>query len=450
MKNNLFILLMLIFSILSIMLIDSYLYFSISLLIFNLFICFFVVNNNSLSKNIITPQTILLLGFSTLIFGRFFAVLLNSSYLETLFCINFIFYYCSTEDEIFRLFIYLHSILISFSLGFLFLPKVKKNIEKINHISKSKILILFVLGLLSIVYLIFDNFGKILLVLNSGYLALYDGQSEDYETPISLVINSFAVSCLALLFALKKKDIQVNKYFIILFFLYIFKLMMAIGTGSRSHFIAGVILLIWYIFYDRKLNFKHYLLLLLSFFVTALGVNSLASLSGARVVNNVELGFLEKISFIFYNQGISLMVFDISLKYSDYPVLGYLKVMLPGVQVLYSFFGVNERKDFNWSSYVVYNENISAYLNGNGLGWSLYSDFYAFSFGFLPIFCLLVFLFSRFIVKATYSNSLYYNGLVFVLVGTLFTINRSSVSGLIFIIIFYSVLYLFFVKSRFK
>jgi hypothetical protein len=67
--------------------------------------------------------------------------------------------------------------------------------------------------------------------------------------------------------------------------------MMAIGTGSRSHFIAGVILLIWYIFYDRKLNFKHYLLLLLSFFVTALGVNSLASLSGARVVNNVELGF---------------------------------------------------------------------------------------------------------------------------------------------------------------
>jgi hypothetical protein len=80
---------------------------------------------------------------------------------------------------------------------------------------------LFVLGLLSIVYLIFDNFGKILLVLNSGYLALYDGQSEDYETPISLVINSFAVSCLALLFALKKKDIQVNKYFIILFFIYI-------------------------------------------------------------------------------------------------------------------------------------------------------------------------------------------------------------------------------------
>ncbi|MDC4861980.1 O-antigen polysaccharide polymerase Wzy, partial [Acinetobacter baumannii] len=82
---------------------------------------------------------------------------------------------------------------------------------------------------------------------------------------------------------------------------------MAIGTGSRSHFIAGVILLIWYIFYDRTLNFKHYLLLL-SFFVTALGVNSLASLSGARVVNNVELGFLEKISFIFFNQGISWMV----------------------------------------------------------------------------------------------------------------------------------------------
>ena len=66
------------------------------------------------------------------------------------------------------------------------------------------------------------------------------------------------------------------------------------------------------------------------------------------------------------------------------------------------------------------------------------------------LFLFVSFLFSRLIVKATYSNSLYYNGIVFVLVGTLFTINRSSVSGLIFIIIFYSVLYLFFVKSRVK
>lgn len=448
MKNILLILLMLIFSILSILVLDSYIYFSIIFLVFNLFLSFIIVNKNNLSANIITPQTVLLLGFSVLIFGRFIAVLLDSTYLQTLFCINFIFYYCSTEAEIFRLFVYLNSILISFSLGFLFIPKIKENDQKNNFISKKKVKALFILGLVSIIYLIFDNIGKIILVLNSGYLALYEGQSEDYETPISLVINGFAISCLALLFALKRNNTQTHRYFLILFFLFIFKLMMTIGTGSRSHFIVGIILLIWYIFQDRKLYFKHYIILLSSFLVTALGVNSLASLSGARVVSNVDLSVIEKIAFIFYNQGISLMVFDISLKYADYPALGYLKVVFPGVQVLYGLFGVNERKDFNWSSYVVYNENLNAYFNGNGLGWSLYSDFYAFSFGYISIFCFLVFLFARLIVKINSNDSIYCNGIILILVSSLFTINRSSISSLIFIIILYSVLYLFFIKSK--
>ncbi|MFW2006904.1 O-antigen polymerase [Acinetobacter baumannii] len=448
MKNILILILMLISFILSILVLNDYLYFSVIFLLINLILSFFIVNNNNLSKNIINPQTVLLLGFSVLILGRFIAVLLDKSYLQQLFCINFIFYYCSTSDEILRLFLYLHSILISFSVGFILLPKNKKS-ENLNiFIEPRRILILFILGLFSTIYLIFENFGKILLVLQSGYLALYDGQSEEYETPISLVINSLAISCLALLYSMKKNNVKVGKYFYILFCLFLFKLMMAIGTGSRSHFIAGIILLIWYIFHEKKLNFKHYIFLYLTFVITALGVNSLAALSGVRAVDNIERGFLEKITFIFYNQGTSLMVFDISLRYTDYPILGYLKVALPGIQVLYGFFGVNERKDFNWSSYVVYNENMAAYFNGNGLGWSLYSDFYAFSFGSIFAFCFLVFLFARLIVKLTYNNNLYCSGIVLILVSTFFTINRASISGLIFILIIYSFLYLFFLKLK--
>ncbi|QXA09890.1 oligosaccharide repeat unit polymerase [Acinetobacter pittii] len=440
--------LMLISFIFSILTLNNYLYFSVIFLVINLILSFFVVNNNNLSKNIINPQTVLLLGFSVLILGRFIAVLLDESYLEKLFCINFIFYYCSANDEILRLFLYLNSILISFSAGFIFLPKNKISKNLNLFIAPRRILILFILGLFSTFYLIFENFGKILLVLQSGYLALYEGQSEEYETPISLVINSLAVSCLALLYSIKKNNGKVGKYFHILFYLFLFKLMMAIGTGSRSHFIAGIILLIWYVFHERVLNFKHYIFLSLTFVVTALGVNSLAALSGVRAVDNIERSFLEKIAFIFYNQGTSLMVFDISLRYTDYPILGYLKVALPGIQVLYGFFGVNERKDFNWSSYVVYNENMTAYFNGNGLGWSLYSDFYAFSFGYILVFCLLVFLFARLIVKFTSNNNLYCSGIVLILISTFFTINRASISGLIFIFIIYSFLYLFFLKLK--
>lgn len=144
------------------------------------------------------------------------------------------------------------------------------------------------------------------------------------------------------------------------------------------------------------------------------------------------------------------MVFDISLKYSDYPILGFWKVVLPGIQIFYNIFGITDRKDFNWSSYVVYNENYGAYMNGNGLGWSIYSDFYAFSFGFLSLFCLFVFCFSRFIIKAIVSKNFYFNGIILIMVSTFFTINRSSISGFIFILFTYTLLYLFLVKSKWK
>ena len=134
------------------------------------------------------------------------------------------------------------------------------------------------------------------MVMGSGYLALYEGQSEDYETPYSLVLNAISIASLALLFSLKEFSLNSKKIFNILFFTVVFKFLMAIGTGSRSHFIAGLILLIWYIFHDKKLNLKHYAFLFLSFFITSASVNYLASLSGARIIDNVERNFFENIA----------------------------------------------------------------------------------------------------------------------------------------------------------
>lgn len=427
-------------------------YVSILLTVLNVFFTFYLINNKY-SINIINPQNILLLGMSVLIFGRFFSVLLDDKYIESVFCINFIFYYCSLSDSAYKLIVYLNSILVFFSLAFIIPIKLNKIDDSGNlyyNISQKKILIIFVMGILAALYLIFENFNKIQLVMGFGYLSLYEGQTEDYETPYSLVFNAIAIACLALLFSLREYSFKSKRLFNILFFIVVFKLLMAIATGSRAHFIAGLILLIWWIFYDKKLNFKHYILLIFSFFVTISSVNYIASLSGARVIDNVERNFLENIAYILYSQGTSLMVFDISLKYSDYPILGFWKVVLPGIQIFYNIFGITDRKDFNWSSYVVYNENYGAYMNGNGLGWSIYSDFYAFSFGFLSLFCLFVFCFSRFIIKAIVSKNFYFNGIILIMVSTFFTINRSSISGFIFILFTYTLLYLFLVKSKWK
>lgn len=453
MKEIIFFNIMLLFFILNLLLFSENYYISIFFTVFNLLLTFYLVNRNKYSNNIINPQTILLLGMSFLIFGRFFAVLFDDGYLANAFCINFIYYYCSSNSGVYNLIIYLNCILIFISLAFI-LPVRVREVANNNYLyfnmNQKKINLIFFLGSILTLYLILENFYKIRLVVNSGYLSLYEGQSEEYETPYSLLINALSVACLSLLFALRGFSEKTKKLFYFLFFIVVFKLLMAIGTGSRSHFIAGLILLIWLLFYNRKLNIKHYLLLFFMFFTTITGVNYLASLSGGRVINSIQRSFFENIAYIFYNQGTSLMVFDISLKYSDYPILGFWKVIFPGIQIFYNLFGVSERKDFNWSSYVVYNENYGAYINGNGLGWSLYSDFYVFSFGFIPLFCLIVFYFSRFILKVISSKSLYCNGLVLIMISTFFTINRSSISGFIFILIVYTVMYFIFIKVKWK
>ncbi|WP_350324603.1 O-antigen polymerase [Acinetobacter towneri] len=453
MRKIIFFNLMLISCVISLLVFSHDYYVSILLTVFNVFLTFYLINDNKYSINIINPQTILLLGMSVLIFGRFFSVLLDPNQLASIFCIDFIFYYCSSLEEAFKLIIYLNSILVFFSLAFI-IPVKENNIKYskdiYSYLNQKKILIVFTVGVLSALYSIFENFNKIQLVIGSGYLALYEGQSEGYETPYSLVLGSISIASLALLFSLKDFSFNSKKLFNILFFIVVLKSLILIATGARSSFISGLILLIWYIFYNKELKIKHYLILSLSFFVTISTVNYLASLSGARIIDNIERSFLGGITYIFYNQGVSLMVFDISLKYSDYPVLGFWKVIFPGIQIFYNIFGVTERKDFNWSSYVVYNENYGAYVNGNGLGWSLYSDFYAFSFGFLPLFCIYVYCFSRFIVKAISSNRLYFDGVVLIMIYTFFAINRSSISIFIFILIFYTLMYLFFVKFKWK
>lgn len=450
MKKFYFLLVMLLCFIISLFFLNSNLYFSILFSFFSLILLIFLVNSNNYTKNFINPQTIFLMGFFLLIFGRFFATILNEKYLSDIFCINFIFYYCLDSKGLFSLFFYLHSILISFGLAFVFSKNKKSNYDekKILILNKYRLYFVFSLGFFSTLAVIVNNIESILLVVKSGYLALYEGQGEDYEPPFYLIANTISLGCLAILYILKDSNKKSKILFNILFYLFIFKLLMMIGTGSRSHFITGIIIVFWYLFHTLNLKIKHYLLILFSFLLTVISVNILASLSGARSIVVSDESLLERISYIFFNQGISLMVFDISLKYDDYPWLGYLKVVFPGIQIFYKYFDVSERSEFNWSSYVVYKENPIAYYNGNGLGWSLYSDFYVLSFGIFPLFCLLVFLFAKFIIKVISDNSIYYKGLIFILVSTLFTLNRASISSLFFIIIVYSLMYILLIKLK--
>ena len=80
--------LMLIFFLISLLVFLHDYYVSVLLTVFNVFLTFYLVNDNKYTINIVNPQTVLLLGMSVLIFGRFFSVLLDGSYLASIFCIK--------------------------------------------------------------------------------------------------------------------------------------------------------------------------------------------------------------------------------------------------------------------------------------------------------------------------------------------------------------------------
>lgn len=436
----------LIISMLSLYLSDKYSISSI-LLLLNFFLTFIIVNMNNRFNNLINLQSFFLLGFFIFFLGRFASFLLEKSLYSQAFCINFIFYYCENMPNIIYLILVLNLILISYSLGFVFRDKSKHTVFYNYKISKRKILIIYIFALLSLLLVISNNVKTIILAITQGYIALYANQAEAYQTPYALLISTFSVTSMAILYSFKH---QVRPlFFNTIFSLFIMSMLSVILTGSRSVFVSSLLLLLWHFYGQKSVSKIKYLLLLIFCFLTFYTIDIIAALSGARP-NQESTGFIQTISENLYGQGITLMVFNSSINVESYPILGYIKTLLPGIQILFSPFGINERRDFDWSSFMTYSENRQAYQEGFGLGWSIFSDFYILSFKFLPVFCLFVYLFSRFTIYISDANNNFKKGLLFICIMSFFGISRASISPLIFTIIIYIIFSLYSGSLRIK
>jgi len=425
---------------------------NILILIYSTLVCFllsfYIINNNNLSKNIINPSSIFFMGFGLFFLGRFFSVIFDANLVDEVFCLDFIFNYCENGFGIFYINLVINLIMIFYIMPFLLLRK--KNckshiyIEKINF---NKIKTIFLITLIGLFFLINSSVDSISEAISKGYLAIYAAQAERYQPPYFLIVNSIVYSGLAVLF-LVKKDIP-KYYFYLPFFIFIIFLMLGVLTGSRSSFVTAIIILAWIFIGDKKISKISYLLI----FILGLGliysINFLATLSGAREIG-VNGSILNNIANTLFGQGITMMVFNSSINVDNYPFLGGLKVIFPGIQILFPIFDYNNRYEFDWSSYMTFNENKSAYLDGFGLGWSVFSDFYVFSMGVIPIFCFLVFLLSRFIIYVMHANSNYKKGLIFIFMISLFSLSRESLSSLFFTIIIFTVICLFIGVLRLK
>lgn len=418
--------------------------FSIYFLIINFLISFFIVNMNNLNTNLINMQSIFLLGFLVFFLGSFIGFLLNPNLYKDLFCTDFIFSYCSPSADINYLIFLLNLILIAFSMAFLSGVNVSKNINELDtqniFINKKKVGLIYILFFLSLGISFYQRLDSIALAISGGYMALYENQAESYETPFVMLFSVLLSCSLALLYSLRKN--LNSKIFGVAVGLYILNLLLGIMTGSRAAFIGGLILLTWIIFRDKQVKKIFYIAGIGICILVIGGLNWLASLSGARDFSKSS-NFLENFSETLYSQGITLMVFNSSVHAEGFPILGAIKTIIPGIQVVFPLFGITNRHEFDWSSYMTFTENKNAYQDGFGLGWSIYSDFYIFSLGFLPLFYLFIYLFGRLIVILSKSSGYYNEGVIFIFVLTLFSINRGQLSPLIFSIIVYSLLCLF-------
>ena len=417
---------------------------SIYLLIINFLLSFIIVNMNQLNANLINMQSIFLLGFFVFFLGRFVGFFLNPNLYDILFCMDFIFDYCSSNSNITYLIFLLNLILISFSMAFLRRVNSSGTINNLDvqnvFENRTKIGLIYFLFFLSIGFSFYQRLESISLAISSGYMALYASQAESYEAPFVMLFSVLTNCSLALLYSIRKN--LNRKIFGFVIGLYLLNLLSGIMTGSRAAFIGGLILLTWIIFRDKQVK-KIFYIAGIGICVLIVGVvNWLAGLSGARAFSESS-NFLETLSETIYSQGITLMVFNSSVHTEGFPILGAVKTIIPGIQAIFPLFDINQRYEFDWGSYMTFVENKNAYQEGFGLGWSIYSDFYIFSLGFLPLFYLFIYLFGRLIVILSKSSGYYNEGLIFIFILMLFSINRGQLSPLIFSIIVYSLLCLF-------
>lgn len=405
--------------------------------IINVFIAFFVLYKNSPDNYILKLSLIYLMGFSLFIGGRFFSNLFGAS---DIYCFDFGYYYCLNSVEKIKSIFLINFSLIFFVIGFLYKRKTNYYEKNIEYINNKVVFLIIIISLICGFFTLYSKIQAISLTLSSGYMALYEGQDEVYATPFSLLVSTLFTATLALIYSLRN-NIKTTYYFLLIS-LFILIQLLGVLTGARAGFLVGIIILIWLVLGDKKFNIKK-LLYLLPLFMILIFTNYISSLSGARITES-NGSFYERIIIeIFYSQGISMMVFNLGVLEGEYPFIAYLKTIFPGIQVLFSFFSNFNNYDLSFSQSLTYKLAPQVYYNDMGWGWSLLGDFYAFSFGFVGLFLFYNLLWGKLIytISLHSNDSIYYRGLFFCFFVNIFSISRTSISYLIFLIFIYTLLY---------
>ena len=408
-------------------------------IVLNLILSFYLSFRLSPDKTRIKLSFVYLLGFSLFVCGRFFSNILG---IDETYCFDFGYSYCLKSTEVIYSGVLINTALIFYNLGFILSKKNKiNNVEvqrnEFEYLNYKIYYIFLLIGILCGGYTLIGTIDSIYKAIAYGYLSLYSGQVEEYSSPIDLIIMVLFNAIVALSFALREK--AGNRIFYFLFFIFLINLLASVLAGSRANFVSAVLILMWFSLGENKIKLSKVI------FITILSstiflTNIIASLSGARSASDQNVSFYNKIAEdIFYNQGITMMVFNMGVQEDSYPTLAYIKTIIPGSQIVYSWFFKVYQYDLSFSQYLMYKLSPGLFYQGYGLAWSLLGDFYAFSFGFIGLFFIYNFLWGRiiYIVSDKYENGCYYKGLYFCFLMSIFILSRFSISSFLVLIVFY-------------
>ncbi|MCT9418069.1 O-antigen polysaccharide polymerase Wzy family protein [Acinetobacter baumannii] len=385
--------------------------------------------------------------FTSLIFvgGRFFAIFLGLKDIS-IFEIDFFTRRMLNEQEKTILMCYVFTIFSALEVGLYSSNILIKNTynEKLFNIEFNKKLLFFILML--IIGLLALSLPEVIQnVIANGYLALHQGQAEGYSNGLLTKSINLLYATLGI-FVVQKSNILKKTHLFIFFIFTCIYLML----GSRGTFVCNTLFFLW-LYYDfgrKKVEFGKlflYLLLIGLFLSTVFAYFSL------REVDKSSLSMYDSVLMLLYDQGITLMVFNESLNVNNYPILPMIQNFIPGTVFIASLLGGVSPENISYPNYLAYNLDPVLFAKGYGLGWSVFSDLYVLSAGFLPLFGIIVFIFSFFInyTEKMLNRNLYWKAIVISTLPALLFLPRAGLYSY-FPLYFYVFIILIIVKLKFK
>ncbi|MFA0062719.1 O-antigen polysaccharide polymerase Wzy [Vibrio breoganii] len=388
-----------------------------------------------------STYSLFLVSFGVFIGGRYFAYLLDNSLL--LFDMHFFISYNLNNIEAIELMSYLILGVCFLDIGYksaMLSGKTFSNIS-IDHDWMRKFCILSLL--LSPIFIV-EMLMSLKGALSGGYLTSKLYQAQSYNFPLS----SLAQTIFGIAFGYSMVFNYRKKVFIAIL---IYVMLSSLLIGARGPIITGMFLYIW--MKGKNGEQKVGVIKILSLGLLAIvAISYFIQMYSFRANGegfDIELG--NYITHFIYEQGISVMVFDVSMKVDDYPILAYFQTFIPGASALASIFFPVEYYMTGFQHYMARALDPDLFNAGFGLDWTLFSDFYVFGGENLLGFCIVAFGFGA--LLAFLQNSTIH-GFWLVLLFSLFTrlmfLPRSSLSTIFPFVIYFCVFVVLIPRLRFK